>query len=229
MALLILFASDLVSFVALPALAGLLIVVGAGAIKPSRIYSVVKSGALPTAIMAVTFGLTLVIPLQFAVLVGVGLGIILFVAQQSNHVRVRQVHIADDGRMRESDPPPKVPRDDVLILQPYGSLFFASAPIFEKQLPAVNRESSGSVVIIRLRGTDQIGLSLVAVLRRYAHELRNAGSSLKLVVSEKRVLDQIEADGLADDLGEENVYSSTEWIGETVRRAYADARAEIRD
>ena len=89
MALVILLASDLVSFVAMPALAGLLIVVGAGAIKPSRIYSVVKTGPLPTAIMAVTFGLTLVIPLQFAVLVGVGLGIILFVAQQSNHVRVR--------------------------------------------------------------------------------------------------------------------------------------------
>jgi len=229
MTLVILFASDLVSFVALPALAGLLIVVGAAAIKPSRIYSVVKSGPLPTAIMAVTFGLTLLIPLQFAVLVGVGLGIILFVAQQSNHVRVRQVHISDDGRMRESDPPPKVPRDDVLILQPYGSLFFASAPIFEKQLPAVSRESSGSVVIIRLRGTDQIGLSLVAVLRRYAHELSNVGSSLKLVVSEKRVLDQIEADGLADDLGEGNVYSSTEWIGETVRRAYADARADLRN
>ena len=57
-------------------------------------------------------------------------------------------------------------------------------------------------MIIRLRGTDQIGLSLVEVLRRFAHELRDAGSSLKLVVSEKRVLDQIEADGLADDLGE---------------------------
>ncbi|MGC5171997.1 SulP family inorganic anion transporter [Microbacterium sp. DT81.1] len=229
MALVILLASDLVSFVAMPALAGLLIVVGAGAIKPSRIYSVVKTGPLPTAIMSVTFGLTLVIPLQFAVLVGVGLGIILFVAQQSNHVRVRQVHIADDGRMRESDPPAKIPAESVVILQPYGSLFFASAPIFEKQLPAVSRESSGSVVIIRLRGTDQIGLSLLAVLRRYAHELRAAGSSLKLVISEQRVLDQVEADGFADVLGEGNLYRSTEWIGESVRRAYTDARADVRD
>ncbi|MGC5223509.1 SulP family inorganic anion transporter [Micromonospora sp. DT81.3] len=229
MALVILLASDLVSFVAMPALAGLLIVVGAGAIKPSRIYSVVKTGPLPTAIMSVTFGLTLVIPLQFAVLVGVGLGIILFVAQQSNHVRVRQVHIADDGRMRESDPPAKIPAESVVILQPYGSLFFASAPIFEKQLPAVGRDSSGSVVIIRLRGTDQIGLSLLDVLRRYAHELRAAGSSLKLVISEQRVLDQVEADGLADVLREGNVYRSTEWVGESVRRAYTDARADVRD
>ena len=161
----------------MPALAGLLIVIGIGAIKPSRIYSVVKSGPLPTAIMAVTFGLTLVIPLQFAVLVGVGLGIILFVAQQSNRVRVRQVHVLDDGRMRESAPPPTVAAGDVVILQPYGSLFFASAPIFEHQLPAVSRESQGAVVIIRLRGTDQIGLSLIEVLRRYAHDCATPDSS----------------------------------------------------
>ena len=38
---------DLVGYVAMPALAGLLIVIGIGAIKPSRIYSVVKSGPCP--------------------------------------------------------------------------------------------------------------------------------------------------------------------------------------
>jgi len=226
MALIILFASDLVSYIAMPALAGLLIVIGIGAIKPSRIYSVVKSGPLPTAIMAVTFGLTLLIPLQYAVLVGVGLGIILFVAQQSNRVRVRQVHVLDGGRMRETQPPPTVAGDSVVILQPYGSLFFASAPIFEHQLPEVTPESQNAVVIVRLRGTDQIGLSLIEVLRRYANDLRAAGSSLKLVISEKLVFDQVQVSGLADELGAGNVYRSTEWIGETVRRAYADALEE---
>ena len=114
---------------------------------PSRVYSVMKSGALPTTVMAVTFGLTLIIPLQFAVLVGVGLGVILYVAEQSNSVRVRAVHLAEDGRMREDDPPAVVPAGEVLVLQPYGSLFFASAPVFERQLPEISRESSGSVVM----------------------------------------------------------------------------------
>jgi len=226
MALVILVASDLVGYVAMPALAGLLIVIGIGAIKPSRIYSVVKSGPLPTAIMAVTFGLTLVMPLQFAVLVGVGMGIILFVAQQSNRVRVRQVHVLEGGRMRETTPAPTIAAGEVVVLHPYGSLFFASAPIVEHQLPAVTRESRGAVVIIRLRGTDQIGLSLIDVLRRYAHDLREADSSLKLVISEKLVFDQVESSGLAAELGTRNIYRSTEWIGETVRRAYADALEE---
>jgi SulP family sulfate permease len=229
MAVVVFVAADVVAFVAMPALAGLLMVVGWRAIKPSRIYSVVKSGALPTAIMGVTFGLTLIIPLQFAVLVGVGLGVILYVAEQSNSVRVRAVHLADDGRMRESDPPAVVPPGEVLVLQPYGSLFFASAPVFERQLPDVSRESSGAVVIVRLRGTDEIGLSHVEVLRRFAHELRDADSTLKVVASEERVIAHLAAGGLTADIGEDNVYRGSEWVGEGLRRAYADALTEIED
>ncbi|KAF2412597.1 sodium-independent anion transporter [Microbacterium sp. B35-04] len=227
MAVVVFVAADLVSFVAMPALAGLLMVVGWRAVKPSRIYSVVRSGALPTAIMGVTFGLTLIIPLQFAVLVGVGLGVILYVAEQSNSVRVRAVHLAGDGRMRESDPPPVVPPGEVLVLQPYGSLFFASAPVFERQLPDVSRESSGAVVIVRLRGTDEIGLSHVEVLRRFAHQLRDADSTLKVVASEERVIAHLAAGGLTADIGEDNVYRGSEWVGEGLRRAYADALTEI--
>lgn len=226
MAVVVFVAADLVAFVAMPALAGLLIVVGWRAVKPSRVYSVVKSGPLPTTIMAVTFGLTLIIPLQFAVLVGVGLGVILYVAEQSNRVRVRAVHLESDGRMRESDPPAVVPAREVLVLQPYGSLFFASAPVFERQLPDVSRESSGSVVIVRLRGTDEIGLSHVEVLRRFAHELRDADSSLKVVATEPRVISQLAAGGLTAEIGPDNVYRGSEWVGEGLRRAYADAREE---
>jgi SulP family sulfate permease len=227
MAVVVFVASDLVSFVAMPALAGLLIVVGWRAVKPSRVYSVIKTGPLPTAIMTVTFGLTLLIPLQFAVLVGVGLGVVLYVAEQSNRVRVRRLQLVADGRMRETDPPAIVPGGEILVLQPYGSLFFASAPVFQRQLPEVSAESGGSVVIVRLRGTDQIGLSLVDVLRRFAAQLRDVGSSLKVVATEARVIAQLDAGGLTADIGADNVYKGTEWIGEALRRAYADAQAEL--
>lgn len=228
MAVVVFLASDLVSYVAMPALAGLLMVIGWRAVKPSRIYSVVKTGPLPTAIMAVTFGLTLLIPLQFAVLVGVGLGVVLYVAEQSNRVRVRRLQFADDGRLRETDPPSLVPGGEVLVLQPYGSLFFASAPVFERQLPEVSAESGRSVVIVRLRGTDQIGLSLVDVLRRFAAQLGDVGSSLKVVATEERVIAQLAAGGLTGDIGERNVYKGTEWVGEALRRAHADALDELR-
>lgn len=227
MALVIVFASGIVALTAMPALAGLLMTIGYAAIKPSRVYSVVKSGILPTAVMTVTFVLTLVIPLQFAVLAGVGLGIILFVARQSNRLRVRQVHLDESGGMRESDPPGTVGTREVIVLQPYGSLFFASAPSFERQLPSVDEETEGSVVIIRLRGTDELDLALIDSLRRYARSLAAASSRLKLVISEAAVRQQLAASGLLAELGEENVYQGTEWIGKAVQLAWADAQRSV--
>jgi len=31
----------------------------------------------------------------------------------------------------ETDPPATVPANDVVVLQPYGTTFFAAAPVFE--------------------------------------------------------------------------------------------------
>jgi SulP family sulfate permease len=223
MAVLILVASGVVSLVAMPALAALLIVVGVQAIKPARIQSVVKTGPLQTTVMGVTFVLTLLIPLQFAVLVGVGLAVILFVAQQSNLLRVRRLEFHAEGRLREVDPMDSVPPHDVVVLQPYGNLSYATAPVFEALLPKVDDRTRGSVVIVRLRGIDDLGLSSVAVLGRYLDELEQHDSTLWLVIAGDRIKGQLEAGGLLERLGPDRLYESSEWIGESVHRAHRDA------
>ncbi|GAA2149033.1 SulP family sulfate permease [Humibacillus xanthopallidus] len=223
MAVVILAFSEVVGLVAMPALAALLIVVGVGAIKPDRVRSVVKTGRLQTVVLAVTFVLTLVVPVQYAVLLGVALAIVLHVVEQSNRVRVTRLLIEDDGRMREVEPPPTVPPHEVVVLQPYGSLFFASAPTLRDRLPALDADSQGSVVILRMRGVDEIGLSLIGVLREYAATLAAHDCSLVLTLGSHRVLGQLEHEGLVEALGEGAVYMGTEWRGETVRRAYVEA------
>ncbi|WP_254431231.1 SulP family inorganic anion transporter [Agromyces sp. Marseille-P2726] len=228
MALVILVASAVVAWVAMPALAGLLMVVGVQAIKPARVLSVAKTGPLQTTVMGVTFALTLLIPLQFAVLVGVGLAVILFVAQQSNRLRVRQLELHSGGRMREVDPVDIVPAHDVVVLQPYGNLSYATAPVFESQLPKVDSDSRGSVVIVRLRGVDEMGLSLVAVLGRYLDDLEKQGSTLWAVIAGERIRNVLAAGGLLERLSPVGVYESSEWVGESVHRAFRDAQDWVR-
>ncbi|WP_340540754.1 SulP family inorganic anion transporter [Nocardioides sp. GXZ039] len=227
MALTVVFAADLVAHTATPALGGLLLVVGILSIDPARIRSVTKTGPFHTAVMAVTFVLTVLIPLQFAVLVGIGLGIILFVAEQSNRVIVRRLWFEPVRRIREGDPPATLPAHDVVVLQPYGSLFFASAPNFEAQLPKVGRDSRGSVVVLRLRGVGSVDLAVVEVLRRYVADLHVVGSTLKIVASDQPVLTQLEATGFAAELGEGNLYRGGDWVGRAVRQAYGDAIADL--
>lgn len=227
MAVTILMLADVVGHVAMPALAALLIVVGIGSIKPSQVVSVVRTGSVQTAIMLVTLTLTMIVPLQYSVLIGVGLAILMYVTQQSNRVQVRRLLVLENGRIRELDPPATLPENEVVVLQAYGSLFFASGPLFEAQLPATGSGRSASIVILRLRGVDQLGLSLIDRLRRYTEQLQAAGASLKLVLSSERILHQLESEGLADLVGTENLYLGGEWLGETVRSAYDDARREL--
>jgi sulfate permease, SulP family len=179
--------------------------------------------------MATTFVLTLIVPLQYAVLVGVGLSVVLHVVRQSSGLRIRQLHLADGNRMRETLPPPTVAGGQVVVLQPYGSIFFASAPALEDQLPAVTEASAGSAVILRLRGADEAGATFIDVLTRYAAALHRAGARLIVVTDSPRIRRQLWVTGALEVLGEENLYQGGEWVGRTLRRAHRDATAWVRD
>jgi SulP family sulfate permease len=227
MTLVILVLSDLVELIAMPALAGLLMVVGVSTIKPSQVVSVAKTGAVPLTVMATTFTLTLIIPLQYAVLVGVGMSVVLFVANQSTRLTTRRMILLDDGRVEEVDPPETVPAGEVIVLQPYGAIFFASVPQLMEQMPTVVDSSQHSVVILRMRGADAAGSTMIDLLATYARQLAAVGSKLMVVTDNERVIRQLRVTGIADILGAENIYQGTVFVGETVRRAHADAVAWI--
>ena len=166
MAVVIVLFGGVIELVAMPSLAGLLIVIGVATIKPARVMSVAKTGVVPLTVMSITFGLTLVVPLQYAVLVGVGISAILFVIQQSTRLVTKRLVFHDDGRVEETDPPVTVPPDEVIVLQPYGALFFATAATLVEQMPTVTPESVNSAVILRVRSADEAGAR-----RRCPHRL----------------------------------------------------------
>jgi SulP family sulfate permease len=223
MAVVILVFGSVVSQVALPALAGLLMVVGYRTVTPQDLVSVAKTGSVQAVVLVMTFVMTLVIPLQYAVVAGVGLSVVLHVVNQSNQVDVKRRIYGVDGSVRETEPPPVVPPETVLVLQPYGSLFFASAPMFEAALPLVEASSRNSVVILRLRGTTELGGTFTNVVRRYAESLRAVGSKLVIVSANDRVVEQLTTTRVLDVVHHDDVYIGDEWVGRTVRRAHDDA------
>jgi len=191
MAVVILAFAGLVGHIAMPALAGLLMLVGFRTIKPDDLASVWKTGPVQKLVLGTSFALTTLIPLQYAVLAGVGLSMILHVIRQSNQVTIKRQMPGPDGTLTETDPPAELPAGEVVVLQPYGSLFFAATPVFESQLPAVAGTSGNSVVILRLRGRTDLGTTFMQVLGRYAAALGDAGSRLMLVSASQQIQDQL--------------------------------------
>ena len=194
--------------------------------KPADIKAVWKTGGMQATVMAVTFVLTMVIPLQYAVLVGVGISMILYIINQSNQVVIKRWLVVD-GQMKETDAPADVAPNEALVLQPYGSLFFASAPVFEEKLPDVTEDTYNSVVILRLRGRSDLGSTFMDVLLKYATALREQESELVVVSEDVNLHDQLDVAGVTDVVGDANIYTSDEWVGKTVKGAYEDAIARI--
>jgi SulP family sulfate permease len=223
MAVVIVAFGDAVGTIAMPALAGLLMLIGFRTIKPTVMAAVWKAGMVQKVVLAVTFGLTMLVPLQYAVLIGVGLSIVLHVIRQSNQVSVRhQIRDADD-HLVEVDPPAVLPPSEVVVLQPYGSLFFAAAPVIEAMLPAVGPGSNGSVVILRLRGRTDLGTTFMDVLHRYATALAAADSKLKLASVSDRVLEQLRVARITDVIDADDLYLGDERVGATLTRAHDEA------
>jgi SulP family sulfate permease len=227
MAVVVLLFAGLVGYIAMPALAGLLMVVGFRTIKPDDIIAVWKTGSMQQAVMGVTFVLTLAIPLQWAVMAGVGISLILVVITQSNRITIKRRAMPEPGVFIEEDPPESVPPSEVVILQPYGSLFFASAGVFEEALPEVTADSTNSVVILRLRGRSDLGTTFMDVLARYAEDLSSVGSKLVLVSADEQLIDQFDVTGVTAAVGEANIYPTDERVGATVAKAAEEANEWI--
>ena len=227
MAVVIVAFGDAVGNIAMPALAGLLILIGIRTIKPTDLATVWKAGTVQKVVLTVTFSLTMLVPLQYAVLIGVGLSIVLHVVRQSNQVIGRHQVLHADGHLVEVDPPAVLAPGEVVILQPYGSLFFAAAPVIEAMLPAVGPQTSASVVILRLRGRTDLGTTFMDVLHRYATALAAADSKLVLSSVSDHVLEQLRIAGVTDVIAAEDLYPGDERVGATLTRVHRDALAWV--
>lgn len=223
MAAVVLLLADVVGYIAMPALAGLLITIGVRTVKVDDLVSIWSTGRVQQIVLGLTFGLTMLIPLQYAVLTGVALSMVLFMVRQSNQITATRLIFDDEGRAKEVDPPEIVAADEIVVIEPLGSLFFAAAPEFEAQLPTVTEHSHNSVVIVRLRGRDDVGSTLIDVLLRYNESLQAVDSRLMLTSIGDRVQEQLEATGTKGLIGDENIYAAGDYLGESTKQAYDDA------
>ena len=169
-AVILLFGSA-VQYIALPAIAGLLIVVGFRTLKPDQIEMVWKTGRIQKTVMTITFIACLLIPLQYAVLIGVALSVLLFVVRQSNQITVKEWEWEPGDLPIEHDAPEIVPSNAVTMLQLYGSVFFATAPLIEEKLPAVTDDTHNAAIVLIIRSEEDLGSTFLEVLSRYATDL----------------------------------------------------------
>ena len=114
-----------------------------------------------------------------AVAAGFVLSVMVYVARSGSDARLVRLRLTHGGLVEDPQVPPQVPDGQVTILGVNGSLFFAGARTLAEQLPQA-RGSREAVVVLRLRGHEEIGATFITVLDVYADELEAGGGRLFL-------------------------------------------------
>jgi SulP family sulfate permease len=222
-AVIVLLFVGVVKLVPMTALGGLLVVVGFQNIQSKQIALVWQTGLVARTAMVLTLLATLTMPLQFAILVGVAIAILLHVFQSSNQIEVVQFVPVEAGFPLEQPAPAELPSRELTLLYTYGSLFFAAATTFEKKLPSADGARQ-AVVIPILRGQPEVGSTFNGVLRRYAAVLQANGGKLMLTGVSPSLRDQPDRTGTTALIGEENLFMVQDQFGAAMNEALTAAR-----
>jgi SulP family sulfate permease len=223
MALLVIFFPRVVSYVVMPGLGMLLILASVSTIKPVEALSIWKTGWSSRLAVVATFLSTLLLPIQAAVGFGVVLSALLYINESSTDISVVELVKRDDGLIEERKSPKQLPSGKVTVLDVYGHLFYAGARTLERLLPKPDGAQS-AVVILRLRGRNTVGATLLEVLSNYADKLQQVGGRLYLTGMSEQAREQVVRTGKLSLSGPVRAYEATPVIWESTHEAVAHAR-----
>jgi SulP family sulfate permease len=214
---------DVVEKFAMPSIAALLIVAGYQAIKKGQVADVWDTGKAPRGIMVLTFIATLFLPIQYAVFLGVALSVIQYWVSSSLDIRVVELVPQADGVWIERPGPEKLSSQSVTLLDIYGSLHYAAAYTMEDLLPSPE-EAGEAVVILRLRGRDEVSSTFIEVIERYAQQLQAKGSKLLLAGVDEHIKTQLDNTETTETIAEEDIFLATETLRESTNAALEAAK-----
>ena len=213
-----------VSLVAIPAMAALLIVAGIQSIRVDEILDVWDVALMPRIVMIVTFTATLVLPVQYAVLFGVVLSMLVYFFELANDIELVEIVATPGGSFREQLPSKELTSRSITVLQVYGTLFYATADKLAEMLPSP-QGAERPVVILRLRSQRSIGSTFISMLEHYATQVQASGGKLMLTGINRKVLHQLELTETTDKIPREDIFLADDELGISSIGAISAAQA----
>lgn len=195
--------------VPLPALAGALILIGINLINREEIVRTWRAGKSDRSIMVLTMGATLLVPLQYAVLAGIGASVLDYLLETSKP-RVRAVEMSDD--FRYFLPRPEQPSCPQLgVLEILGDLYFGAASHIEQSVDEhLEDHPRQRFLLLRMYSVENCDLSGIHALESIAQSCRERGGAIFFVHVHTPVKDIMEASGFDEYVGRDHFLSPDE-------------------
>lgn len=219
---LVLFA-PFIGYIPVPGLAAVVVVSAMGLIDRKHIILTWNIRSFSRMVMAATFIATLLIPLHYAIYLGVVLSIVIFLFE-SSQLHLNYLVFNEKGRALEK--PLDVlyaTRPQVAVISVEGSLYFGAVGDLEKAILRC-QEAGVVVLILRLRQMHMLGSTGITALHWAIAASKKKGMRIILSGVTAQARSVLDAGGITPLIGEENVYASTETLFDATLQAIEKAK-----
>ena len=191
------------------AMAGVLLLVAWGLVDFHHISKILRASRTEAAVMGLTFSSALFLDLQFAILLGVGMSLVVYLTRTSR------------PHMQEQAPDPELPKrrfnsaahlpqcPGMRMLSIDGSLFFGAITHVNEGLRALERkDSEPRDLALICAGINFIDVAGAEFLVQEAKRQRKAGRRLYLLRVKRNVKQFLERGGYLDEIGRDYLFHS---------------------
>ena len=229
---LVLAVAPLLAYLPMPAMAGILFMVAWGIVDVHHIRTIVRASVADASVLWTTFAATLLFPLDFAIILGVFLSLIIYLRQVSRpSVLVRVPDPRERRRPFVTDATlPQCPQ--LALVRIDGALFFGAVSYVAERLRLIaRRDPLRKHLLLLVRSVSYLDVAGAEMIAREARMRRAAGGQVYFHQVKDGPMSILRRGGYYDEIGEENFFhSKSEAIAEVFKRLDRDVclRCDLR-
>ena len=211
--------APLAAYLPRTALAGVLIITAYGMIDRAEIVRILKGTRSDALIMVVTFLGTLLLHIEFAVLLGILVSFALYIMKTSFP---RVFPVLPDETFRHFTPQQadQASCPQLGIIKISGDLYFGAVSHVEETIHQQLAENPGQrFLLLRMEGVNQCDFSGVHMLEAVRHSCKERGGDLYFVKLQQPVYKVMKSTGFYDELGDDHFLTEENAISYLFHRA----------
>ncbi|MEA3327929.1 MAG: SulP family inorganic anion transporter [Chloroflexota bacterium] len=215
--------SRMIVYIPVSALAAVVIVSAAGLVNISLIKLTWQSHAQSRAVMLITFISTLVLPLEYAIYLGILTTIVIYLGVSS---RMNLSYIIENEQGQFIEYPlqgieKRTPH--IAIINIEGDLFFAAVQDLQDQVERI-LETEIKVLILRFRRSHLLASTGVMALDRIVRSAHDKNVHILFCGLQNEVLVPLEAAGVTDLIGESRIFLANNQLFNSTQNALEAAK-----
>jgi SulP family sulfate permease len=215
--------SGFIGYIPMPALAAIVIFSSAGLININLIKLSWQSRIQSRLAMIITFISTLILPLEFAIYMGILSTILIFLGETS-HVNLSYIIEDEEGKFIEL-PIDRIQnrKPQIAIVNLEGDLYFAAVEGLQNQLETI-LETDLKVLILRFRRTHLLASTGTMALDHLIRSAHKKGVHVLFCGIHEEIRDILVSGGILKSLGGEHIFNADDQLFGSTQRALEEAK-----